>query len=103
MIRDKNDKHTCTVYFLCVHPCRVLELKNEMFKLELLEFNYFDDILTDMKLTPVSKILLIEIHVGVWVGILNFRFHPSTWCGCLKMQAYTGGLGLLKVLIKLYP
>ena len=32
---------------------RVLELKNEMVTLELLEFHYFDDILSDMKLTPV--------------------------------------------------
>lgn len=31
---------------------RVLELKNEMVTLELLEFHYFDDILSDMKLTP---------------------------------------------------
>ena len=29
-------------------------MKNEMVNLELLEFHYFDDILTDMKLTPVS-------------------------------------------------
>ena len=34
--------------------CRILELKHEMMNLELLEFHYFDDILADMKLTPVS-------------------------------------------------
>ena len=33
--------------------CRILELKHEMMNLELLEFHYFDDILADMKLTPV--------------------------------------------------
>ena len=32
---------------------RILEVKQEMFKLEMLEFHYFDDLLTDMKLTPV--------------------------------------------------
>lgn len=32
---------------------RTLELKQEMVNLELLEYHYFDDILTDMKLTPV--------------------------------------------------
>jgi hypothetical protein len=32
---------------------RILELKGEMVNLELLEYQYFDDILTDMKLTPV--------------------------------------------------
>ncbi|KAL0624975.1 Dynein regulatory complex protein 11 [Plecturocebus cupreus] len=33
---------------------RVLELKNEMVELELTEFHYFDDILQDLKLTPLS-------------------------------------------------
>ena len=39
---------------------RVLELKNEMVSLEMLEFHYFDDILADMKLTPVR---VYHIHV----------------------------------------
>lgn len=33
---------------------RILELKNEMVNLELTEFHYFDDILQDLKLAPVS-------------------------------------------------
>ena len=33
---------------------RVLELKNEMVNLEFSEFHYFDDVLSDLKLTPVS-------------------------------------------------
>ena len=33
---------------------RVLELKNEMVNLEFSEFHYYDDILSDYKLTPVS-------------------------------------------------
>ena len=33
---------------------RILELKNEMVELELTEFHYFDDILQDLKLEPVS-------------------------------------------------
>ena len=33
-----------------------MELKGEMVGLELLEYQYFDDILTDMKLTPVRII-----------------------------------------------
>jgi len=41
----------------------VLELKHEMVNLELLEFHYFDDILTDMKLTPVSPDIH---HVSSW-------------------------------------
>ena len=45
-------KHNFSHNVSCV--CRILELKHEMMNLELLEFHYFDDILADMKLTPVS-------------------------------------------------
>jgi len=34
---------------------RILELKNEMVNLEYSEFHYMDDVLSDLKLTPVSK------------------------------------------------
>ena len=37
---------------------RILELKNEMVQLEYSEFHYFDDVLSDLKLTPVSEILI---------------------------------------------
>lgn len=33
---------------------RILELKNEMVELEYSEYHYFDDILQDLKLSPVS-------------------------------------------------
>ena len=33
---------------------RVLELKNEMVLLEYSEYHYLDDVLSDLKLTPVS-------------------------------------------------
>ena len=45
-----------TTHVYCGSVCmyyRILEVKHEMFKLEMLEFHYFDDLLTDMKLTPV--------------------------------------------------
>lgn len=51
----------CHVVWVCVcvwyvtSASRVLELKHEMVNLELLEFQYFDDILTDLKLTPVRE------------------------------------------------
>ncbi len=35
---------------------RIVELKNEMVELEYSEFHYFDDILQDFKMTPVSEI-----------------------------------------------
>lgn len=33
---------------------RLVELKNEMVELEYSEFHYFDDMLQDLKMTPVS-------------------------------------------------
>ena len=33
---------------------RILELKHEMVQLEFSEYHYFDDVLSDLKLTPVS-------------------------------------------------
>ena len=33
---------------------RILELQNEMVNLEFSEFHYFDDVLSDLKLTPVN-------------------------------------------------
>lgn len=58
------------VYDLVVHPQkrrvigtildavmgRVLELKNEMVEKEFSEYHYMDDVLHDLKLTPVSFI-----------------------------------------------
>ena len=35
---------------------RVLEIKNEMVLLELNEYHYFDDVLSDLKLTPVRNL-----------------------------------------------
>ena len=40
-------------------------MKNEMVNLELLEFHYFDDILTDMKLTP--GLYQIKIYCRLWL------------------------------------
>ena len=39
----------------CFLVPRILEMKHELFKMEILEYSYFDDLLTDMKLTPVSR------------------------------------------------
>lgn len=38
---------------------RILELKNEMVLLELSEYHYFDDVLSDLKLTPVGVITIL--------------------------------------------
>lgn len=43
---------------------RLVELKNEMVELEYSEFHYFDDILQDFKMTPVSDIITLNrIHI----------------------------------------
>ena len=49
---------------------RILELKNEMVVLEFSEYHYFDDVLSDLKLTPVSDtymlypdIFLASVHL----------------------------------------
>ena len=47
-----------------------------MVKLELLEFHYFDDILTDMKLTPVSCDML-ESKVYPHSSLSPMTFHRS--------------------------
>ena len=43
---------------------RILELKNEMVNLEYSEFHYMDDVLSDLKLTPVSFV----IHI-LWLAV----------------------------------
>ena len=54
--------YNVSVAFLILFLLRVLELKQEMVNLELLEYHYFDDILTDMKLTPVSCTLCMHMY-----------------------------------------
>ena len=54
---------------------RILELKNEMVQLEYSEFHYFDDVLSDLKLTPVSKIL---IHTKMLLRIRDITY-PSQY------------------------
>ena len=45
-----------TTHTVLIHIyCRILELKNEMVLLEYSEYHYFDDVLSDLKLTPVSN------------------------------------------------
>ena len=41
---------------------RLLEVKNEMVDLEFSEFHYFDDVLSDLKLTPVSGLCLYAFN-----------------------------------------
>lgn len=54
---------------------RIVELKNEMVELEYSEFHYFDDVLQDFKMTPVSEITKYAVactkcwkRVGVFLG-----------------------------------
>lgn len=43
---------------------RILELKNEMVLLEFSEYHYFDDVLSDLKLTPVSIMIKVTLKGG---------------------------------------
>ena len=53
---------------------RILELRNEMVQLELLEYHYFDDILVDMKLTPVGR-----VGLGVMGGASRLCMYVRTY------------------------
>lgn len=53
---------------------RILELKNEMVNLEFSEFHYFDDILADYKLTPVSKFKKIQ---SIFLFYIKFYLLPE--------------------------
>ena len=48
---------------------RVVELKHEMVNLEFSEYHYFDDVLSDLKLTPVS--LMLESVGGCVCGMVD--------------------------------
>lgn len=55
---------------------RVLELKNEMVLLEFSEYHYFDDVLSDLKLTPVSNSddnFFFLNHVSTGPALLNLQ------------------------------
>lgn len=69
---------------------RVLELKFDMVETEFSEYHYLDDILHDMKLTPVSVTLRPEV-IGVTVvsfGTLCMHFCPSVFENRLCRQTW---------------
>lgn len=52
---------------------RILELKNEMVLLEFSEYHYFDDVLSDLKLTAVSSFNLMwnmEIVIYMYASLI---------------------------------
>ena len=52
---------------------RILELKNEMVNLEFSEFHYFDDVLSDLKLTPVSVLNKLAVQRTILADIKQRR------------------------------
>lgn len=65
---------------------RLVELKNEMVELEYSEFHYFDDILQDFKMTPVSEIFQYTVQNAGNVLVCRFRrVGPE---GILKIWAW---------------
>ena len=56
---------------------RILELKNEMVNLEFSEFHYFDDVLSDLKLTPVSVLNKLAVQRTILADIKRFAHNCS--------------------------
>lgn len=57
---------------------RILELKHEMVNLEFSEYHYFDDVLSDLKLTPVISIFVYtyDIHILYINMNINIFYFP---------------------------
>ena len=54
---------------------RILELKNEMVQLEFSEFHYFDDVLSDLKLTPVSLLFGLAVVLFMNLQLKHLSIH----------------------------
>ena len=61
---------------------RVLEMKHELYKMEILEYSYFDDLLTDMKLTPVNLIVVYPCKTYIHM----------TYYTCVVVKGYYTGV-----------
>ena len=61
---------------------RIIELKHEMIQLEFSEYHFFDDVLQDLKLTPVSalKNSYLHTHENFFLILLNSRMTLSCPC-----------------------
>lgn len=57
--------------------CRILELKNELVNLEFSEFQFLDDLVLDMKLTPVGIKRTISIRNGLLEKLLLQSLHSQ--------------------------
>ena len=49
---------------------RIIELKHEMIQLEFSEYHFFDDVLQDLKLTPVSALPFHTIVLNIFLFYL---------------------------------
>lgn len=67
---------------------RLVELKNEMVELEYSEFHYFDDILQDLKMTPVSEIIKYTYRYRMLGMFWPVRFRRVGLEGILKIWAW---------------
>ena len=74
---------------------RILELKNEMVNLEFSEFHYFDDVLSDLKLTPVRighDLFNRTVLIVLWHGaqklseLLFFNANPGSFLSTLVIS-----------------
>lgn len=58
---------------------RILELKHEMVNLEFSEYHYFDDVLSDLKLTPVR---IVTTCIYITLNIFHRNVHVHITCTC---------------------
>ena len=57
---------------------RIIELKHEMIQLEFSEYHFFDDVLQDLKLTPVTNFILL--YSGIYNIIISNNLRVTLNC-----------------------
>lgn len=57
---------------------RIIELKHEMIQLEFSEYHFFDDVLQDLKLTPVMNFILL--YSGIYDVLISKNLRVTLNC-----------------------
>ena len=57
---------------------RIIELKHEMIQLEFSEYHFFDDVLQDLKLTPVMNFILL--YSGIYDVLISNNLRVTLNC-----------------------
>ena len=81
-----------SVVFIISLNFRILELKNNMVSLEFSEYHYFDDVISDLKLTPVSTLASfseskLKYYIKLFY-IIAFSFSTPMYKNCENVYDY---------------